>query len=342
MSIQKTAAEIAEIVKGELCGDCQIPLTGVSSLDEALAGDVSFYGNDKYRDLLLSTKASLVLVPQDFPEPPPAGRAWLRCASPSSSFTEVIRIFSPAPVAYPAGIHPTAVIDATANIASTAHIGPGAVISAGASVGEGSVIQANCFLGEHASIGENCLLYPNVVIRERCLLGNRVILHPGVVIGSDGFGYESSPAGHKKIPQVGIVVVEDDVEIGSNTTVDRARFGRTVIGAGTKIDNLVQIGHNVHIGHHCMIVSQVGVSGSSHLGNFVTLAGQAGLAGHLKIGDGAIVMGQAGVTKDLAPKSIVFGTPAIDRLQFARREALIKKIATLDAELKEIKKALNK
>jgi len=341
MAIHKTAAEIAEIVKGELCGDCQVPLTGVSSLDEALPGDVSFFYNEKYRDQLLPSKASLVLVPQDFPDTPPAGRAWVRCASPSSSFTDVIKLFSPAPVAYPAGIHPSAVVDDKAEISATAHIGPGAVISAGAKVGEGSVIQANCFLGEYAVVGENCLLYPNVVVRERCQLGNRVILHPGVVIGSDGFGYESGPTGHKKIPQVGIVVLEDDVEIGSNSAVDRARFGRTVIGAGTKIDNLVQVGHNVHIASNGMIAGQAGISGSCHLGHFVTMAGQAGLAGHLKIGDGTIVMGQAGVTKDLPPQSVVFGTPAIDRLQYARQMALIKKIARLDEELKELKKSLN-
>lgn len=340
MFIQKTAAEIAALVQGRLDGECSVQLTGVSSLSEAGVTDVSFLGNEKYRDQVLPSKASVILVPENYDVPVPAGRAWIRCADPSNAFTLVIGLFTPPPVKYAKGIHPTAVIEDGATVAPDTSIGAGVVICAGARIGQGTTILPNCYIGPEAAIGENCLLYPNVTVRERCLLGNRVILHAGVVIGGDGFGYQSGPEGHKKIPQVGIVQIDDDVEIGCNSTVDRARFGRTWIKAGTKIDNLVQIGHNVEIGYHGMIVAQVGIAGSTHLGNFVTMAGQSATAGHLTLGDGVIVMGQSGVSKNLPPRAIVMGTPAMDRLEFAKQAVLIRRVEKLQAQLKEIQAQL--
>ena len=189
-------------------------------------------------------------------------------------------------------------------------------------------------------MGDHCLLYPNVVIRERCRLGNRVILHPGVVIGADGFGYDSGPTGHTKVPQVGIVQLDDDVEVGANSTIDRARFGRTWIQQGTKIDNLVQIGHNVVVGPCCLIVAQAGVAGSSVLGTGVILAGQVGVSGHLHLGDGAIALAQSGISKDLDPKALVIGTPAMDRKLYAKREMYIKRLESLAQELAELKQKL--
>ena len=215
------------------------------------------------------------------------------------------------------------------------HTGPGldVMVGRGVSIGHGAIVHG-CTVGDH------CLLYPNVVIRERCRLGNRVILHPGVVIGADGFGYDSGPTGHTKVPQVGIVQLDDDVEVGANSTIDRARFGRTWIQQGTKIDNLVQIGHNVVVGPCCLIVAQAGVAGSSVLGTGVILAGQVGVSGHLHLGDGAIALAQSGISKDLDPKALVIGTPAMDRKLYAKREMYIKRLESLAQELAELKQKL--
>lgn len=340
MFIEKICQELAELIGAEIVGNCQHKLCGVASLKEAMTTDVAFLGNDKYRSQVLPSKAGVVLVPLNFDEPAPEGRAWLRCADPSAAFTQIVVLFTPPPVQYAPGIHPTATVDPTAKIGVDVHIGPHVVIGRDVTIGDHSVILAGTVLLEQVTVGENCLLYPNVVIRERCRLGNRVILHPGVVIGADGFGYDSGPAGHTKVPQVGIVQLDDDVEVGANSTIDRARFGRTWIQSGTKIDNLVQIGHNVCVGPCSLIVAQAGIAGSTVLGTGVILAGQVGVSGHLHLGDGAIAMAQSGITKDLAPKSIVIGTPAMDRKLFAKREMYIKQLESLTQEIKELKKAL--
>lgn len=337
MLITRTLKDIVELTGGRVIGDYSGELTGVSSLKEAMETDVAFLGNEKYVNQVLPSKAGVVLVPEAFTEEPPAGRAWIVCANPSVEFTKVIAVFTPEPVKYAAGIDAKASVDKDAVVDATAYIGPCSVISKGAHIGAGTVICSGVFVGQDAVIGDNCFIYPNVSIRERCVLGNRVILHCGVVIGADGFGYDSGPMGHVKVPQVGIVQLDDDVEVGANSTIDRARFGRTWIRRGTKIDNLVQVGHNVQIGQCCLLVAQCGVAGSTVLGDGVILAGQAGIAGHLKIGDGTIVMAQAGITKDMAPKSVLFGTPAIDRKEFARRSVNISRIENLMASVKELK-----
>lgn len=336
MLITKTVREIADLVGGTIKGNCDTVLTGVSSLKEAMSSDVAFLGNEKYISQVMPSKAGVVLVSAEYKEEPPEGRAWIVCANPSHEFTKVVEVFTPAPVSYEPGINPSAVISPLAEVAPTASIGPCVVVSKGAKIGANSVLCAGVFIGENAIIGENCLIYPNVVIRERCLIGNRVILHPGVVIGADGFGYDSGPQGHTKVPQVGIVQLDDDVEIGANSTVDRARFGRTWIKAGTKIDNLVQVGHNVQIGQACLLVAQCGVSGSTVLGNGVIVAGQAGVVGHLNLADGTIVMAQAGVTKDTKPGTVLFGSPATERREYARQMMHIAKIESMNATLKQL------
>ena len=336
-----TPAALAAKVDGRLDGLCPIDaITGAASLAEAGVSDVTFLANEKYRHLLNTTRAPLVLVPADFPEPPPPGKAWIRCQDPSKSFTALVTLFAPPPPAYPAGIHPAAVVDKTARIAASAHIGACAVVAAGAVVGERTVIMPGAFIGENTVIGDDCLLYPNVTVRERCTVGPRVILHPGVVIGADGFGYDSDATGHHKIPQVGTVEIGADVEIGANSCVDRARFGVTRIGDGTKIDNLVQIGHNVVTGKACMIVAQVGIAGSTTIGNGVVLAGQVGVVGHVTVGDGAIAMAKAGITKDLPPKAVVIGMPAIDRREFARNAMFVNKLPEITATLKKLQSEL--
>lgn len=342
MLIEKSCEELAAMLGGELVGNCAEKLTGVSSLKEAMTTDVSFLGNEKYRPQVMPSHAGVVLVPRDFTEEPPAGRAWIVCDDPSRSFSQVIGLFTPPAVHYAPGIADSAVIDSTAEIGANVHIGARVVIGANVRIGAGTVILPGVVLLEQVTIGENCLLYPNVVIRERCQLGNRVILHPGVVIGADGFGYDSGPTGHTKVPQVGIVQLDDDVEVGANSTIDRARFGRTWIQQGTKIDNLVQIGHNVVIGPCCLVVAQAGVAGSTVLGTGVILAGQVGVSGHLHLGDGSIAMAQSGISKDLPPKAVMFGSPAMDRREYARREMHIKKLEALMAEVKELKAALGR
>ncbi len=338
MLITKSAQEVAELVSGRLVGVCANALQGVASLSEATETDVSFLGNEKYREQVKPSRAGVVLVPPDYEVEPPEGRAWIVCNAPSDAFTQVVLAFTPPPVNYAPGVHPTASIDPTATVPATAHVGACAVIDAGAVIGENTIIQANCYVGRETTIGDDCHLYPNVTIRERCILGNRIILHPGVVIGADGFGYKPTLMGHEKIPQVGIVQIDDDVEIGANSCVDRARFGRTWIQRGTTVDNLVQIGHNVQIGACSLIVAQAGISGSTILGNGVILAGQAGTAGHLRLGDGAIVMAQAGISKDIAPGKIMFGTPAVERKEFAKQMLNIARIEKLNTTVKTLVK----
>jgi UDP-3-O-[3-hydroxymyristoyl] glucosamine N-acyltransferase len=303
-----TVAELAALVGGDHPADCgSVTITGPAALAEAQPGEISFFGHPRYAADLKTTKASAVLVPRDFAGETPA--ACLRVDDPSAAFTIVTGQFIPASIAPAPGIHPSAVVDSSARIAADATVQAQAVIEAEAVIGAGTVVGAGCYVGRAARLGAACLLHPHVMVREHCVVGDRVILHSGVIVGSDGFGYDTKDGRHHKIPQIGCVIVGDDVEIGANTTIDRARFGRTVIGEGTKIDNLVMIAHNVVIGRHCIICAQVGISGSTQIGDYVVIAGQAGLVGHIKVGDGAIVGAQSGLSNDLEPKAIVVGSP---------------------------------
>lgn len=303
-----TVAELAALVGGQFSPESgAVAISGPAGLAEAQSGEVSFFGHPRYAADLRTTKASAVLVPRDFDGETSA--ACIRVDNPSSAFTAITRQFLPAPSLPAPGVHAAAVVDPSAKLAADASVQALAVIEADAVIGPGTVIGAGCFIGRGAQIGAGCFLHPHTTVRESCVLGDRVILHSGAVVGSDGFGYDTKDGQHLKIPQNGIVVVGNDVEIGANTTIDRARFGRTVIGEGTKIDNLVMIAHNVVIGRHCIICAQVGISGSTQIGDYVVLAGQAGLVGHIKVGDGAIVGAQSGLSNDLEPKAIVVGSP---------------------------------
>ncbi len=256
----------------------------------------------------MDTQAGVILVPRQISCP---GKTLIRVDNPSLSFTQVVNhLLKDAPDYKPHGIHPTAVIAPGAKLAPGVAVGAHTVIEDGAVIAEGCVIYANCYVGHEAHLGKDCLIYPQVVLREKVSLGNRVIIHSGTVIGSDGFGYVTVDGKHMKIPQVGTVLIEDDVEIGANVTIDRARFDKTIIGEGTKIDNLVQIAHNVTIGKHCLVVAQSGIAGSTKIGNYVILAAQAGLVGHIEIGDGAVVAAQSGVSKSIKAGEQVFGSPA--------------------------------
>jgi len=307
--VRVTVEELAALVGGRVTGGVgSVPITGAASVADAQEGDITFFGNSKYLPALRASRATCALVPEGFAEPIAA--IPIQVANPSLAFSQVVERFAPAPVVFEPGIHPSAVIASSARIGEGVSIQAHAVVEPGAIIGDRTILGANTYIGHEAKIGADCHLYPNATVRERCTLGNRVTLHNGAVVGSDGFGYEMVQGRYVKIPQTGIVQIDDDVEIGANTTIDRARFGRTWIGEGTKIDNLVQIAHNVVIGKHTVICSQTGISGSSKIGNYVTMAGQVGLVGHIEIGDQAVIAAQSGVSKNVPAKEMWFGTPA--------------------------------
>ncbi|NJM36559.1 MAG: UDP-3-O-(3-hydroxymyristoyl)glucosamine N-acyltransferase [Akkermansiaceae bacterium] len=342
MTFVLTLSELAKWIDGNIVrGELDLPLAGMAALDRAGPQDVSFLGNEKYYHQFLETKAAAVIVPRNVTTGPP-GTALIAVENPSLSFAVVVRHFAAATRKFIPGIHPHAFVDPSAVINSeTVRVAAGAVISAGAKVGDGSDIGPNSVILEDVVIGKNCIIMANASIRERCVLGDRVILQPGVVIGSDGYGYEFSEGRHVKIDQVGIVEIHDDVEIGANTTVDRARFGKTIIGEGTKIDNLVQIGHNCEIGKHCLIVAHTGISGSAKLLDYVTLGGQAGIAGHVTIGENAMIAARSGVTTSLPGKGVYAGKPAVPITEEMKSQARVRRLPKLIERVKALEIALN-
>ena len=325
MQISFTSDEIAAIVQLEAArGATTDTIRGISALRTALPGDLSFLGQAKYKAEVAGTQASLVLIPPDYVGEPKVNQIFLVVDQPSVALARLCaRIEAASRLPLVAGVHPTAVVAAGARIAASASIGPLCVIEAGACIGERVELQAAVYVGREVIIGDDCQLLPGVRVYAGSELGRRVRIHANAVIGSDGFGYEFAGGRHEKVPQIGSAVIEDDVEIGAGTTIDRARFGRTVVGEGTKIDNLVQIGHNVIIGRHCILCAQVGISGSVVIEDYVVLAGKVGVAGHITIGRGAKAAGQTGITGDLAAGSSVFGTPAIP-LMLAQRIAILR------------------
>jgi UDP-3-O-[3-hydroxymyristoyl] glucosamine N-acyltransferase len=336
MQVSLTAAEIIAIVQPkQIRGSTSRNISGIAALSTADAGDVTFLGRSKYKAEVATTRASIVLLPLDHLAEPANDQLFLAVDNPSLALSRICATIEqflwprPAP-----GIHPTSSVAATAQIALSATIGPLCVVEDGAVIGERVHLHAQVFVGRNARIGDDCWLMPGVTIQTECVLQKRVRLHPGVVIGGDGFGYEFVSGRHEKVPQVGCVVLENDVEIGANSTVDRARFSRTVVGEGTKIDNLVQIGHNVVIGKHCMICAQVGIAGSTTLEDYVVLGGQAAVAGHVTIGKGVKAGGQAGINADVAPGKFVNGTPAIPYM-------LERRIAVLQHQLPNLFKRVD-
>ncbi|QQL44998.1 UDP-3-O-(3-hydroxymyristoyl)glucosamine N-acyltransferase [Sulfuriroseicoccus oceanibius] len=323
-------------------GDKAQEIQGVASLTDALAGDIAFFGNPKYLDQLKATHAGVVLVPEQCPlEVVPESASVLVVENPSASFGEVAMAMRPAEPKPVMGVHPSAVIDPTAQFdREKVSIASGVVIGAGVQIGDGTIIGANTVVAHGTVMGENCHLWANVSVRERSELGNRVVLHHGVVIGGDGFGYELVDGRQQKVDQIGIVRLDDDVEVGANSTIDRARFGRTWIQEGTKIDNLVQIGHNCVIGKHCVICAQTGVAGSAVIGDYCTVAAQAGVAGHLKIGDQAVIMARGGVTKDLPGGEMYMGFPAQPVKEARRDMVAVRRVASLNARVKQLERQL--
>lgn len=319
-----------------MSGDPSLEVTGFASLKEAAPGDLSFFSELRHHQLLLKTRASVVLVPQDLAERPP-GLACVSVANPSQSFQSVVEKYGIQPEPFKPGIHPSAVIAESAKLdPARVSIGAHAVIEAGAEIGEDAEIGAGCFIGRNVRLGAKSKLYANVTIQAECIVGSGVTLHSGVVIGADGFGYEFKQGRHAKIRQLGIVQIDNDVEIGANSTVDRARFGRTWIGQGTKIDNLVQVGHNVTVGKHCILVGCSAIAGSAVIGDYVVVAAQAGIAGHVNIGSQSVIAARAGVTRDLPAGGKYFGFPAINANEEKRRLVAARRLPQLLARVKKL------
>jgi UDP-3-O-[3-hydroxymyristoyl] glucosamine N-acyltransferase len=337
----RTLAELAALVGGEVSGDGSLRPAGVAPLETAGPEHLSFFSNKKYRAAFEASRAGAVVVDADV-EPPP-GRTVLRAASAYLAFAKISTLFNPPPAAV-AGVSPRAAVDPTAQVHPTAQVMALASVGPGAVVGARTILHPGVQLGEGVRVGDDCLLYANVVVRERCVVGHRVILQPGCVIGSDGFGYALDMAGdgrgprHFKVPQAGNVVIEDDVEIGANSCVDRATLGTTRVGQGAKVDNLVQLAHNVVVGPLSILASQVGISGSTKLGMGVVCWGQAGLIGHLTIGDRANIAAQAGVARDMEPGERVAGSPAINDVRWARNHAVAERLTDMRKELRALQK----
>ncbi len=327
----RTLAEIADHIGAQVHrGDGNLKISNVAPLDLAASGDISFIDNPRYLDHLAETRATACLAPKKFVDRVPENTAIILCQAPYLAFAETLKLF------YPDGfqltglygegrLHDTAVVHPSAQLEDGVIVEPGAVIGAEAKIGSGSVIGANTVIGHHVCIGRQCYIGANVTI-QHALIGDRVNIHPGTRIGQDGYGFAMTPFGHRKVPQIGRVIIQDDVEIGANTTIDRGAIRDTLIGEGTKIDNQVQIGHNVEIGRHCLLVAQAGISGSTKLEDFVVLAGKVGLSGHLTIGKGAQIAGGANVADDIPPGEKWAGTPARPIRQFMREDRKLRSL----------------
>ena len=329
-----TATQIAEQLKGEVIGDGAVLLTGFAAADLARAGDLTFAEKDTYFAAAEASAASAILVSGAFTS---ATKVIIRVPNARVAAARVLPLFFP-PNQHPPGIHPSANIAPSAQVAATAHVGPGCVIGAGVTVGARSTLLGGNHIGRDCAIGDDVCLFPNVVLYARTQIGHRVAIHAGTVIGSDGYGYVFDQGRHAKILQVGNVIIGDDVEIGANSAIDRAALGSTVIGAGTKIDNLVHVAHNVVFGEHCLIMGQCGFAGSTHFGDYCVIASQSGVAGHLKIGRQVTIGGKSGVTRDVADKETVLGYPAVPDKQAKRQWIGLQKLPEMILRMRELEK----
>jgi UDP-3-O-[3-hydroxymyristoyl] glucosamine N-acyltransferase len=337
-SLRFKLGELAEIVGGEIAGDAGVEISGVAGIREAKTGDITFVANPKYEAFLESTLASAVIARPKVD----CDKPLIRIENPYFAYLKVLNLFAEElTIKYPREVHESAVIAHDVALGENVAVGPFCQICAGSRIDDNTTVLAGTFIGEDVHIGTDCLIYPNVTIREGSRLGDRVILQPGVVIGADGFGFAKEGQTHYKVPQIGRVIIEDDVEIGANSTVDRATTGETLVKRGSKIDNLVQIAHNVVVGEDSIIAAQVGISGSTELGKNVVLGGQAGLAGHITIGDGAMAGGQAGVTKSVPPNTTVSGYPAREHGKARRLWAYTNRLPDLFDRIRELERKLN-
>ena len=350
MSREVTVGEIAKHIGGAVVGDPHVVITGVKSFQGAGPGDLVYLDQVRYLKDLASSKASAVILPEDLE--PPANMSGIKVAQAALGVARALELLFPAERTF-VGVSPHAFLGRDVSLGQGVGIGPGAYVGDNVKIGCGTEIHPGATVGRGTTVGENCIIYSGAHIYHQVTIGNRVIIHSGAVIGADGFGFvqeklvgqearPEEPLRHRKMLQIGQVVIEDDVEIGANTTIDRAALDVTFVGRGTKIDNLVMIGHNCRVGRHSVLVSQVGISGSTEIGDYVTIAGQAGLAGHIKVGHRAIIGAQAGVTKDVEAGHIVLGAPAIDARQARKAYSLIESLPEFKKSIAEIEKRLAK
>jgi UDP-3-O-[3-hydroxymyristoyl] glucosamine N-acyltransferase len=334
-----TLGELADLVGGVVVGDPSTRITGLNGIREAVPGDITFLSNPRYARYLETTRASAVIMKgTDAPSP----RNVLDAPEPYAAFLKVLEFFAGSQPRTQPGVHPTAVLGRNLELGSDITVGPYVVLEDNAQVGDRSVLMAGVFIGESVRIGRDCVVHPHAVVREKSRVGDRVILHSGAVIGDDGFGFVPHGDGYRKIPHIGRVVLEDDVEVGANTTIDRATVGETRIGRGTRIDNLVQIAHNVTVGENSILCGQVGISGSTEVGSGVTLAGQVGIVGHVSIGDGVKVGAQGGVTKSIDAGQEVSGYPALPHALARRIYASMRQLPEALQKLRELSERLEK
>jgi len=343
-----SAKQIASFIQGEIIGNENVTVNTFAKIEEGIPGALSFLSNPKYTPYIYNTQSSVVLVNRDFNPEKPINATLIKVDNPYESLAKLLTIYE-ASKPKKQGINSLAYISPTAKIGENAYIGAFAYIGENAVVGDNATIYPHAYVGDNAKIGNNCTLHPNVTIYHECQVGNDCLIHAGTIIGSDGFGFAPTAEGYEKIPQIGIVIIEDNVEIGANTCIDRATMGATIIHRGVKLDNLVHIAHNVEIGAHTVMAAQGGSAGSTKVGEWCQTGGQIGLAGHIKIGDRVSIAAQSGIANSIKSDSQIMGSPAFDAKQYFRSSIVYKKLPevyaevnSLRRELDELKKQINK
>lgn len=334
-----TAQQIAEMVGGRVEGTPGAVINDFCKIEEGRQGAITFLSNPKYMHYLYETKASVVIINEDLQLEQPVKPTLIRVKNAYECVARLLQLYD-SMKPKKSGIHPLAFIDPKATVGSDCYIGAYAVISEGAVIGDGCQIYAHTYIGEGVTVGQGCILYPHVTIYHGCKVGNRVILHAGSVIGADGFGFAPSADGYDKIPQIGIVTIEDDVEIGANTCVDRSTMGSTIVRKGVKLDNLVQIAHNTDIGSHTVMSAQVGVAGSTKVGQWCMFGGQVGISGHITIGDRVVLGAQSGAPSSLESNQTLIGTPPQEQMPFFRQLALIRKLPEMKKQISQLMKEI--
>lgn len=333
-----TAFQIAQWISGEVVGDPDRLISRARPITDAAPDDLTFVENEGNIRLLLKSDVLTAIVPPK--TPPIEGRTLILSRDPLMAFVSVFEKLHPQPKPASCGIHPSASVDPSATLGESVELGPNCVVGEGVRIGRGTRLGAGVVVGPHCVVGDDVVMWPHVVVYDRCLVGHRVVIHAGTVIGADGFGFRTVAGRHVKVPQLGFVEIRDDVEIGANCTIDRATFGATIIGEGSKIDNLVQIAHNCILGKHNLIVAQVGIAGSCTTGDYVVIGGQSGMIDHLHIGDRSMVGAQSGITKEVPPDSRMLGTPAITQREQMRIWVTNKKLPEMLRDIQRIKQKL--
>jgi UDP-3-O-[3-hydroxymyristoyl] glucosamine N-acyltransferase len=336
----KTLSDIADLLNVPVGASARQEITGVNSLADASPSEISFVSSEAHAHAFKDTRAGAVIVQKKLKLPENPNTISLLVDDAELAVAKVLELFAPPVPRPPVGVHHTAFVAPSASVADGARIGPGAFVGDNCIVGKNAILHHNVYISSDVTIGDDCEFFPNVVVRERITIGHRVVIHAGSVLGTDGFGYRWDGTKHAKVPQIGTVIIEDDVEIGSCVCIDRAKFAATRIGRGTKIDNLVQIGHNVQVGAHCSIVGQAGLAGSATLGNGVVLGGQSAVRDHIHMGDGSMLAACSGVMEDVDPKSIVSGLTALPHRQSLREQAALRRLPNLVVEVRKLKEEL--